>query len=197
MQWFQEAGATPFIRAAQSSDLELLKLLMANGADPMIKSDHDDTALTAAAGMGWVDGVTYEHPPQANLETIKFLLDLGLDPNAANGDGRTSLMVAAAKGRTAVIQTLVDHGAKLETRDKGSRDTETLVSVNAGHTWEALDYADGLVRFGVQSAVNRPEAAALLRKLMTERGLPVPPANRTIDSICIVEICKERIWDQK
>jgi len=47
----------------------------------------------------------------------------------------------------------------------------------------------------VQSAVNRPEAAALLRKLMTERGLTVPPPNRTIDSICIVELCKERIWD--
>ena len=197
MQWFQEAGTTAFIRAAQSSDLELLKLLLANGADPMIKTDHDDTALTAAAGMGWVDGVTYEHSPQANLETIKFLLDLGLDPNAANGDGRTSLMVAAAKGRTEVIQMLVDHGAKLDTRDKGSRDTETLVSVNAGHTWEALDYADGLVRFGVQSAVNRPDAAALLRKLMTDRGLPVPPPNRTIDSICIVEICKERIWDRE
>src|SRR5262245_14282946 len=28
MQWFQEAGTTPFIRAAQSSDLELLKLLL-------------------------------------------------------------------------------------------------------------------------------------------------------------------------
>jgi len=195
MQWFQEAGATPFIRAAQSSDLEVLKLLLAHGADPMIKTDHDDTALTAAAGMGWVDGVTYEHSPKANVETIKFLLELGLDPNAANGDGRTSLMVAAAKGRTEVIQILVDHGAKLDTRDKGSRDTETLVSTIAGHTWEALDYADGLVRFGVQSAVNRPEAAALLRKLMTERGLPVPPANRTVDSICIVEICKERIWN--
>jgi len=58
-----------------------------------------------------------------------------------------------------------------------------------------LDYADGLVRFGVQSAVNRPEASALIRKLMTERGLPVPPPNRTVDSICIVEICKERIWN--
>jgi uncharacterized protein len=195
MQWFQEAGTTPFIRAAQSSDLELLKLLLAKGADPMIKTDHGDTPLTAAAGMGWVDGVTYEHSPKANIETIKFLLDLGLDPNAANGDGRTSLMVAAAKGRTDVIQMLVDHGARLDTRDKGSRDTETLVSVNAGHSWEALDYADGLVRFGVQSAVNRPEAAALLRKLMTDRGLPVPPPNRTIDSICIVEICKERIWN--
>jgi ankyrin repeat protein len=195
MQWFLEAGATPFIRAAQSSDLELLKLLLAHGADPMMKTDHEDTALTAASGMGWVDGVTYEHSSKANLETVKFLLQLGLDPNGANADGRTPLMVAAAKGRTEVIQTLVDHGAKLDTRDKGSRDTETLVSVIAGHTWQALDYADGLVRFGVQSAVNRPEAAALLRKLMTERGLPVPPANRTVDSICIVEICKERIWD--
>jgi len=195
MQWFLEAGATPFIRAAQSSDLDLLKLLLAHGADPTIKTDHGDTALTAASGMGWVDGVTYEHSPKANVETIKFLLDLGLDPNAANGDGRTSLMVAAAKGRTEVIQMLVDRGAKLDARDNGSRDTETLVSVIAGHTWEALDYADGLVRFGVQSAISRPEAAALIRKLMTERGLPVPPPNRTVDSICIVEICKERIWN--
>jgi ankyrin repeat protein len=195
MQWFIEAGATPFVRAAQSSDLELLKLLVAHGADPFLRTDHGDTALTAASGVGWVDGVTYEHSPKENVETVKFLLELGLDPDAANADGRTSLMVAAAKGRTEVIQLLVDRGAKLDTRDKGSRDTETLVSKIAGHTWEALDYADGLVRFGVQSAIARPEAAALLRKLMTERGLPVPPPNRVVDSICIVEICKEQIWN--
>lgn len=194
MQWFLEAGATPFVRAAQSGDLELLKLLVAHGADPMIKTDHGDTALTAAAGVGWVEGVTYEHSYKENIETVRYLLDLGLDANAANGDGRTSLMVAAAKGRPEVIQLLVDHGAKLDTRDKGNRDTETLVSKIAGHTWEALDYADGLVRFGVQSAVARPEAATLIRKLMTERGLPVPPANRNVDSICIVEICRERVW---
>jgi hypothetical protein len=42
--------------------------------------------------------------------------------------------------------------------------------------------------------VARPETAALIRKLMTERGMAVPPANRVVDSICIVEICKERIW---
>ena len=36
-QWFLEAGATPFIRAAQSSDLELMKLLLAHGADPKIE----------------------------------------------------------------------------------------------------------------------------------------------------------------
>jgi hypothetical protein len=42
----------------------------------------------------------------------------------------------------------------------------------------------------VQSAVDRPEAAALLRKLMHERGLPVPPAGRTLQSICITPICQ-------
>ena len=159
----------------------------------MIPTDYGDTALTAAAGIGWVEGVTYEHSAKENVDVIKFLLDLGLDPNSSNQDGRTPLMGAAVKGRNEVVQLLVDHGAKLETRDRGSRDTDTVVSVNAGHTWQAVDYADGLVRTGVQSAVARPETAALLRKLMADRGLPFPPSNRTVDSICIVELCKERL----
>jgi hypothetical protein len=45
---------------------------------------------------------------------------------------------------------------------------------------------------GVQSAVNRAETAALIRKLMTDRGLKVPPPNRVVDSICVVELCQER-----
>ena len=192
MQWFQENGATPFVRAAQSSDTELMKLLLAHGADPKIATEFGDTALTAAAGIGWVEGVTYEHSSKENLEAVKMLLDLGLDPNGANNDGRTPLMGAAMKGRNDVVQLLVDRGAKLDQRDHGSRDTDTTVSVNAGHTWEALDYADGLVRVGVQSAVNRADTAALIRKLMTERGLPVPPPNRIVESICVVELCQER-----
>lgn len=194
MQWFFESGATAFVRAAQSSDVDLMKLLLTHGADPKLATDFADTALTAAAGIGWVEGVTYEHSAKHNVEAVKMLLDLGLDPNAANRDGRTPLMGAAMKGRNEVVQLLVDRGARLETRDRGSRDSEDVGSLIAGHTWLALDYADGLVRVGVQSAVARPETAALIRKLMTERGLAVPPANRVVESICIVEICKERIW---
>jgi ankyrin repeat protein len=196
MQWFFESGATPFVRASQSSDVVLMKRLLAYGADPTIPTDYGDTALTAAAGIGWVDGVTYEHSAKENIEAVKMLLDLGLDPNAANADGRTPLMGAAMKGRNDVIQLLVERGARLDTRDKGSRDTDKTGSQLAGHTWEALDYADGLVRVGVQSAVNHPETALLIRRLMTERGLPVPPPNRVVESICIVEICKERVWDR-
>jgi len=193
MQWFLESGATPFVRAAQSGDLDLLKLLIKHGADPMLKTDFGDTALTAAGGIGWVEGVTYEHSVKENAETVKYLLELGLDPNAANNDGRTALMGAAMKGRNEVIQLLVDHGVKLDQRDKGSRDTDTVVSVNAGHTWQAVDYSDGLVRVGVQSAIARPETGQFLRKLMGDRGMPFPPINRTVYSVCVVQICKERV----
>jgi ankyrin repeat protein len=193
MQWFYEAGATPFIRAAQSSDTSLMQLLLDYGADPFASTDNGDTALTACGGIGWVEGVTYEHSPKENFAAMRMLLDLGLDPNAANREGRTALMGAALKGRNDVVQMLVDRGARLDTRDGGSRDTDTNVSAISGHTWQALDYADGLVRPGVQSAVPRPETAALLRKMMTDRGLPVPPPNRVVESICVVELCQERV----
>ena len=32
-----------------------------------------------------------------------------------------------------------------------------------------------------------------IRKLMAERGMPFPPINRTVYSVCIVELCKERV----
>ena len=83
MQWFFEDGATAFVRAAQSSDVDLLKLLLDHGADPLIPTENNDNALTAAAGIGWVEGVTYERSAAQNLETIQMLLDLGLDPNGA------------------------------------------------------------------------------------------------------------------
>jgi ankyrin repeat protein len=194
MQWFFEQGATPFVRASQSSDTALMKLLLEHGADPKIATDYGDTALTACAGIGWVEGVTYERSAKDNLEAVRMLLDLGLDPNGANRDGRTPLMGAALKGRNDVVQLLVDRGAKLDQRDKGSRDTHFAASLLAGHTWQALDYADGLVRVGVQSAVSHPDTAALIRKMMTERGMTVPPPNRVVDSICVVELCAERTW---
>jgi len=190
MQWFFEDGATAFVRAAQSSDTELMKLLLDYKADPFLKTANGDTSLTAAGGIGWVEGVTYERSPQENVEAIRLLLDLGLDPNGANNEGRTALMGAALKGRNAAVQLLVERGARLETYDRGSRDTDKVGSLAAGHTWQALDYAEGLVRVGVQSATAYPETAALIRTLMRQRGLPVPPENRNILSICVVALCQ-------
>ena len=190
MQWFFEDGATAFVRASQSSDTELMKLLLTYKADPKIATANGDTALTACAGIGWVEGVTYERSAKENFDAIKMLVDdLGMDPNQGNNEGRTPLMGAAMKGRNDVVQFLVDRGAKLETHDKGNRDTDKVSSAAAGHTWQAIDYAEGLVRVGVQSAVVRPETAKLIRKLMSDRGMQVPPADRTILSVCVVALC--------
>lgn len=187
-QWLHEEGATPFLRAAQSGDLVLMKLLLKHGADPSIATDQGVTPLMVASGIGWVEGVTYEWSPEETLDAVKLILSLGADVNAQDHvDRRTALMGAAHKGRNDVVQLLVDHGADLSLHDVGSRDTIHELS---GVTWQAIDYADGLVRVGVQSAIPHPKTAALIRKLMKEKGLPVPPEGRTLDSICITEVCK-------
>lgn len=187
-QWLREEGATPFLRASQSSDIELMKLLLEHGADPNITTSIGVTPLMVAAGIAWVEGVTFEWSEEANKETIRMLLELGNAVNAQDReDGRTALMGAAHKGRPYAIQMLVDAGGDLSLHDIGSRDS---VYQLAGATWQAIDYAEGLVRVGVQSAEAQPETAALIRRLMREQGLEVPPEGRTLDSICIVEVCK-------
>ena len=186
-QWLDENGATAFLRASQSGDLELMKLLLARGADPKIPTALGVTPLHVAAGVGWVEGITYEWSPAATHEAVKMLLGLGLDANAQADTGRVALHGAAHKGRADVIQILADHGAKLDIRDYGN--TDNRGGALAVHTWQAVDYADGLVRVGVQSAIGHPEAGKLLRKLMTEKGMPTPPEGRTLESICITEAC--------
>jgi ankyrin repeat protein len=181
MQWLFEDGATPFLRAAQSGDVTLMKLLMEHGANPKIFTAHNVTPLSVAAGIGWVEGVTFEWSPEENLEAVKMCLDLGIDPNTADDEGRTALHGAAHKGRVEVIQLLVDHGANLNAHDGGSRDS--INGALLGKTWIPLDWARGLVRVGVQSAIAHPEAAALLTKLMQERNLPIPPPPSS--SICL------------
>jgi uncharacterized protein len=187
-QWLDENGATAFFRASQSGDLALMKLLLERGADPKIATTLGVTALQVAAGIGWVEGITYEWSQKDTLEAVKILIELGLDVNAQADTGRTALHGAAHKGSTEVVQVLADHGARLDVRDYGN--TDNRGGKLAVHTWQPVDYADGLVRVGVQSAIAHPETGLLLRKLMAAAGLPVPPVGRTLESICITEACE-------
>jgi ankyrin repeat protein len=187
-QWLDENGATAFLRASQSGDVELMKLLLSKGADPKINTVLNVSPLHVASGIGWVEGVTYEWSPKATLEAVKMLLDLGLDVNLQADTGRTALHGAAHKGRADVIQALYDKGAKLDVRDYGN--TDNRGGKLAAHTFLAVDYADGLVRVGVQSAIPHPEAGLLMRKLMEAEGMKPPPMGRTLESICITDACE-------
>jgi ankyrin repeat protein len=186
-QWLDENGATAFLRASQSGDVTLMKLLLAHGADPNINTMLGVTPLQVAAGVGWVEGITYEWGEKENLEAVKLLLDLGADVNEQANTGRTAMHGAAHKGRPDVVQILFDHGARLDVRDYGN--TDNRGGKLAIHTWQPVDYADGLVRVGVQSAIPHPETGLLLRRLMEAAGLPAPPVGRTLESICITDAC--------
>ena len=183
MQWLFEDGATPFIRAAQSSDVELMKVLIAAGADPKIRTAHDVTALAVASGIAWVEGVTFEWSRAKNQEAVKMLLDLGINPNQQDDEGRAALHGAAHKGRNEIVEALVNAGADMEMHDMGSRDT--VNGAMLGLTWVPLHYAQGLVRVGVQSAIPHPETAELIKSLMTKKGLKIP-ADIT-SSICLTK----------
>ena len=187
MQWFFEDGATPFIRAAQSSDTALMKLLLEHKADPKAVTARRRQRAHRVGGNrlgGWRHlRAVAERKPRGRAHAARPWprSELGQPgrPHAADGRGAEgtrrrsfSCSSIAAQSSTSAIS--------------GSRDTHIPGATIAGVTWQPLDYAEGLVRVGVQSAVERPEAVALIRKLMEERGMQVPPANRTINSICVV-----------
>jgi ankyrin repeat protein len=187
-QWLDENGATAFLRASQSGDVPLMKMLLEYGADPHINTTLGVTPLAVAAGIGWVEGVTTEWSGAQTLEAVRLLLELGIDPNFQADTGRTALHGAAHKGATEVVKILVAAGGRLDVRDFGNTDNRGSPEL-AAHTWLPIDYADGLVRVGVQSAIPHPETAAVMRQLMIEQGLDAPTEGRTLESICIVEVC--------
>ena len=51
-QWLDEKGATAFLRASQSGDIELMKLLLEHGADPRSTRIWHHTAGCAAGIVG-------------------------------------------------------------------------------------------------------------------------------------------------
>jgi uncharacterized protein len=117
-------GATAFMRAAVTSDLPMMKLLLEHGADPKVKTQNGNTALHAVAGVRWSD--TTMSTAQAlgfaaeedSVEAIKLLLDLGLDVNAVDNQGMTAVHGAASRGANQVIRLLHARGAKLDVMSK-------------------------------------------------------------------------------
>jgi ankyrin repeat protein len=175
--WLAEAGATPFLRAAFCGDLKVMKLLMANGADPLIATTDGTTALMALAGVGYTKGFMKDvGTPEESLEAMQMLIDSGIDINARNTDLVQAIHGAAHKNFVRGIQMLVDNGADLTSHSnrKGQFQGEGTL---AGNT--VLDWADGF-QTGMESAIYNAEAVELVEKLLTERGLPLERLAGTI-----------------
>jgi len=114
------AGATPFLRAAKSDDLEVMRLLLDKGADPLIATNAQVTALMVAAGVGWRDGKSHGAEPDA-IKAIELCLDRGADINAATDKGETALHGATMRGANSVISYLVSRGADVNAKNEKGR----------------------------------------------------------------------------
>ncbi len=88
-------GATPFYLAAKHADLDLMKLLVDYGADPLVATDQGVTPLMAAAGLGFWDGESpgplNGTPERVRLEAVKLTLALGNHLHAVSDFGDTEL----------------------------------------------------------------------------------------------------------
>jgi ankyrin repeat protein len=142
------AGGTPFYMAALAGDVEVMRLLVAGGADPNIPARDNTTPLMVAAGL--VNNDTESVIPEADhFAAVKLAYELGNDIDQVNTGGFTAAHAAAFAGYNSVIQFLADNGAKLSEKNKAG---QTPLGIAEGNTLTVFLF-------------DRPKTAELLRKL--------------------------------
>ncbi|XP_069055397.1 ankyrin repeat and KH domain-containing protein 1 isoform X3 [Pleurodeles waltl] len=146
--------STPLMEAAQEGHLELVKYLLAAGANVHAITATGDTALTYACENGHTDvadvllqtGADLEHESEGgrtplmkaaragHLCTVQFLISKGANMNrsTANND-HTVVSLACAGGHLAVVELLLAHGADPTHRLKDGS-TMLIEAAKGGHT---------------------------------------------------------------
>ena len=151
-------GATPFFMAASRVDVDYMRFLADQGADPFLANDDGTTPLMAAAGVGlWFPGESPGTPEDA-AASVELCLKLGGDPTTVDVNGDTALHGAAYWDSPRAIELLVSAGGKL--------------NVVNGKGWTPLRIADGVA---ITASIHiSPDAAKTLRGLRKKAGLSVP-----------------------
>jgi ankyrin repeat protein len=104
-------GASPFLLAADRSDVPLMRVLLELGADPLLPNYSNTTPLMAAAGLGTTEPLEEAGEEVEALEAVKMLLDLGADVNAVDANGDTAMHGAAYGAYPSVVKLLAERGA--------------------------------------------------------------------------------------
>jgi ankyrin repeat protein len=115
-------GATPFLRAAKSGDVAMMRVLREHGADPALTTGNQTTAVIFAAGpaSGGLGG-SFPVSDADKIAAIQFSVEQGVDINAADGTGQTAMHIAARQSSPTIVAALVDRGARVDVKDKQGR----------------------------------------------------------------------------
>ena len=154
------SGATPFLLAAKAVDLEMMRLLLELGADPLLANEDGTTALLVAAGVGiWSSS---ESPGSAEeaLEAVKLMVELGDSVATVDDNGDAALHGAVMRGSPELVLYLLEHGAALNPVNQRG--------------WTPLTIAQGI--FYANLGRRWPDMEALLLDLgATSPMVPEPP----------------------
>lgn len=132
---YSKAGATPFLMAAATADVVLMRLLVELGADPSLTNIDSCTPLMVVCGIGVGSAAANEvagEEPEV-LEAAQLLLELGADVNAVDKNGETAMHGAAYKNLPKVVQFLTDHGAKVALWNQKNKYGWTPLLIAEGH----------------------------------------------------------------
>lgn len=121
-----EDGRTALYKAAQFCFVDIIPLLLENGADVnqvnRAKKDREP-----AGGKSDFDGATALHAAArvGSVETTRLLVEAGADINAVDRHGLTPLHKAVQGGQKSVIDSLLDNGVNINGR-YGERERTVL-----------------------------------------------------------------------
>ena len=131
---FNMNGSTPFLLAARSSDVPLMKLLIELGADNKLANVDECTPILAAAGVGALSaGDESAGTEEEALATVRLLLKLGANINDVDKNGESAMHGAAYQSRSRVAQLLAERGADPGVWNRKNKLGWTPIMIAEGH----------------------------------------------------------------
>jgi ankyrin repeat protein len=132
-------GDTALHLAAAGYRVELVRLLLAAGADPNSTTNHRQSGPLHYAADGYINGPAWNAERQ--VKTIQCLLDAGADINAQDKNGATPLHRAVRTRCAAAVKCLLELGSDATRRNKSGSTPFHLAVQNTGRGGSGAELA--------------------------------------------------------
>ncbi|XP_044743261.1 ankyrin repeat and KH domain-containing protein 1 isoform X4 [Chrysoperla carnea] len=115
-----KGDCTPLMEAASAGHVDIVRLLIAHGADVNAQSSSGNTPLMYGCAGG-------------HEEVVRVLLEAGSNVEDHNENGHTPLMEAASAGHVGVSKILLEFGAGINTHSNEFKESALTLACYKGH----------------------------------------------------------------